>query len=283
MRRALYIETVVRADLDAIWQATQDPRAHQRWDLRFTTIEWSSEVSRPAAGAAARPPGGAAAGVEGGRPTAGGAGAGAEYLPAAGAAAAGDLPDHPPATRRFRYATRVLPWLTVSGHGTCAGERRRPDGSRVSALRFSSAHPLSLIATGAGYWRYVPTAHGVRFLTGYDYGHRWGAAGRAADLVFRPLMGWATAWSFDRLRLWLEHGVTPERALRWALFDAGGRAVMALGALAVLPAPLAVLVAMVAALAPPLPRTPAARRCRRRAPDRLGATPPSRLAHLEHP
>jgi hypothetical protein len=27
-------------------------------------------------------------------------------------------------------------------------------------------------------------------------------------------MGWATAWSFDRLRLWLEHGITPERARR---------------------------------------------------------------------
>lgn len=235
MRRPLYIETLIQADLGAIWQITQGPGAHQRWDLRFTTIEPS-----PLSG---------------------------ETDP----------------TRRFRYATRVLPWLMVSGHGTCAGERERPDGSRISALRFSSAHPLSLIADGAGYWRYLPAPDGVRFLTGYDYAPRWGAAGRAADLVFRPLMGWATAWSFDRLRLWLEHGITPERALRRALGDAGWRAAVALGALLTLPTPVAVLVAGVSALTPPLPRTPAARRCRRRPPDRLGATPPSRLAHLEQP
>ena len=29
--------------------------------------------------------------------------------------------------------------------------------------------------------------------------------------MFRPLMGWATAWSFDRLRLWIENGI--DRAL----------------------------------------------------------------------
>lgn len=112
--------------------------------------------------------------------------------------------------RRFRYATRVLPGLTVAGTGVSAGERERPDGTRTSALRFSSPHPLSLIAEGSGYWRYVPEGDGIRFLTGYDYRPRWGRAGALADrLLFRPLMGWATAWSFDRLRLWLERGITP--------------------------------------------------------------------------
>jgi hypothetical protein len=30
-------------------------------------------------------------------------------------------------------------------------------------------------------------------------------------------MGWATAWSFDRLRLWLEDGVDPTQAMRLSL------------------------------------------------------------------
>jgi hypothetical protein len=59
----------------------------------------------------------------------------------------------------------------------------------------------------------VPTEDGVRFLTQYDYEPRFGVAGRAVDgLLFRPLLGWATAWSFDRLRLWLEDGIPPERS-----------------------------------------------------------------------
>jgi hypothetical protein len=29
-------------------------------------------------------------------------------------------------------------------------------------------------------------------------------------ILFHPLLGWATAWSFDRLRLWIEHGIPPE-------------------------------------------------------------------------
>jgi hypothetical protein len=61
----------------------------------------------------------------------------------------------------------------------------------------------------------------VRFVTGYDYEPRWGAFGRLVDRVaFRPLIGWATAWSFDRLRLWIERGVQPEQAARQALVHA---------------------------------------------------------------
>ncbi|MYV65241.1 hypothetical protein GT043_04605, partial [Streptomyces sp. SID2131] len=175
----LYVETRIRTDPETLWERTQDPGRHQRWDLRFTEI-------------ALLPEDGNEGGNEGG---------------------AGDGP------RRFRYATRVLPFLVVAGTGVSAGERHRAGGDRVSALRFASAHPLSLLAEGSGYWRYVPTADGVRFLTGYDYRPRWGRFGRAADrLLFRPLMGWATAWSFDRLRLWCEHGTAPERSRdRWLL------------------------------------------------------------------
>ncbi|MFH8768819.1 hypothetical protein ACIF83_15525 [Streptomyces sp. NPDC085866] len=185
--------------------------------------------------------------------------------------------------QRFRYAARVLPFLTVSGSGVAAGEKERPDGTRTAALRFASPHPLSLPAEGSGYWRYVPDAQGVRFLTGYDYRPRWGAFGALADrLVFRPLTGWATAWSFDRLRLWLERGITPERALvNWlteltvrALVltaclaglgrESGIRVFGPFAAIAAFLCPLLLMVALsLALLKAPLACTPAARRCLR--------------------
>jgi hypothetical protein len=227
--------------LGELWDRTQDPAVHRRWDLRFSEIA---------------------------------------YLPGA----RGE-------PRRFRYATRVLPFLVVSGTGVSAGERLSPGGTRTSALRFSSAHPLSLIAEGRGYWRYVPDGTGpgtgagtgtVRFLTGYDYRARWGAFGRVVDrLVFRPLMGWATAWSFDRLRLWCERGIPPERARRRAVAEAACRAAVAATAATLLAPPAAVPLAAAALLLPPLPGTPAARRCRRRPVRRSDATPPAVLGRLD--
>ena len=186
--------------------------------------------------------------------------------------------------QRFRYATAVLPGLWVHGVGTSVGERRRADGSCTSALRFGSEHPLSLIREGSGYWRYTPTAGGIRFLTGYDYRPRWGRPGAIADAVFRPVMGWATAWSFDRLRLWAERGLEPERSRRQAIYEAGVRtaAVLATAVIARRTGRPGVLAtAAVAAVAvPPMPGTPAARRCRRRPPDRLSATPPGSMASI---
>ncbi|MFV5994380.1 hypothetical protein ACNPQM_18445 [Streptomyces sp. NPDC056231] len=227
----LYVETRIRADLEDLWEQTQNPAQHQRWDLRFTEIVC--------------------------------------------------LPGGPSDAQRFRYATRVLPFLTVTGTGISAGEHRRADGERVSALRFASAHPLSLLADGSGYWRYVPTPDGIRFLTGYDYRTRWGRPGAGVDrLVFRPLMGWATAWSFDRLRLWCERGISPARSLWHALAELGVRL---LAVLSLLPfGPVAAFVAVMASLLlPPLPTTPAARRCLRRPPARTAT--PTLLARLERP
>jgi hypothetical protein len=154
--KALYVETVIRTDLDTLWRHTQDPDLHRRWDLRFADIS----------------------------PLAGHYG-------------------------HFRYASRFL-GVTVAGTGVSAASRTWPDGSRTSVLRFTSADPLSLISAGAGFWRYTPVGDGVRFVTGFDYGTRWGRFGPAADRVFRPVFGWMTAWSFDRLRLWLETGTPPE-------------------------------------------------------------------------
>jgi hypothetical protein len=114
--------------------------------------------------------------------------------------------------QRFLYATRIGFGLRIAGEGESTGERQR-DGDRTSALRFWSDDARSLIREGSGYWRYVPVDGGVRFITLYDYRTRFGPVGRAVDFAFRPLMGWATAWSFDRLRLWLELGVDPALSL----------------------------------------------------------------------
>jgi hypothetical protein len=131
----------------------------------------------------------------------------------------------------------------------------------------------------------VPTEQGTRFLTGYDYEPGWGAVGRVVDrVVFRRALGWATAWSFDRLRLWRDEGVPPETALRRAVAGRrrAGRAVaVALhGARRRRPA---LLLAAAALLAPPLPGAPRAGRCLRTPPDRLGRTAPDTLATLEAP
>lgn len=124
----------------------------------------------------------------------------------------------PGAPQRFRYSTRLGLGVSVVGEGETVGQRDLADGSRTSALRFWSDQARSLIHEGRGYWKYVPTSDGVRFLTAYDYDTRYGLLGRAFDrAVFQPLMGWATAWSFDRLRLWLEQGVDPGHAARVAL------------------------------------------------------------------
>jgi hypothetical protein len=122
--------------------------------------------------------------------------------------------------QRFRYATRIGLGLEIEGWGETVGER--VDGRRrTSALQFGSEDWRSLIRAGSGYWQYEQVPDGVRFITSYDYQVRWGLMGRVLDrLLFRPLLGWATAWSFDRLRLWLEAGVEPRRAARQALVHA---------------------------------------------------------------
>lgn len=220
--RRIYVETLIKADVDKIWTLSQDPAEHTRWDARFSRIDY----------------------LEGTEP------------------------------RRFRYAT-----FGIAGIGITTGERLRADDSRTSALRFASSNPLSPIRSGAGYWRYVPTSTGVRFLTGYDYHPGWG---KVPDLLVRPVMSWLTAWSFDRLRLWIDKDVRPEDGLRRAIAECAAR-----GGLVVAAASLGVVAAATTALLmlllPPLPKTPAARRCQRRAPDRRSATAPSTLDLLEAP
>ncbi len=76
----------------------------------------------------------------------------------------------------------------------------------------------SLIREGSGYWKYIDRGDHVQFFTWYDYEVRWGWFGAVLDrLVFRPMIGWATAWSFDRLRLWAEGGTPPQNTLNATL------------------------------------------------------------------
>jgi hypothetical protein len=130
--------------------------------------------------------------------------------------------------QRFRYATRIGFGCEVSGEGETTAQQALPDGTSTSALKFASNASLSIIREGSGYWKYIPTRDGIRFVTWYDYRTRFGTAGAAFDrLIFRPLIGWATAWSFDRLRLWLEDGVHPRVAVSQTFIHIVARTVLA--------------------------------------------------------
>jgi DoxX-like family len=171
----IYVEILIRADVDEVWRRTQVPDLHEQWDLRFTKIEYLPKPSE------AEP-------------------------------------------QRFLYSTRIGFGLKIDGEGESIGTREDVTGVRTSALSFWSSDPKSLIQEGSGYWQYHPTPSGIRFLTWYDYRTRFGPFGRSLDrLLFRPLIGWATAWSFDRLRLWIERGVPPEISMRMASIHALAR------------------------------------------------------------
>jgi DoxX-like family len=134
--------------------------------------------------------------------------------------------------QRFLYATRIGFGLNICGEGETIGSRNTPTGERISALKFWSEDSKSLIRKGSGYWKYIPTEENgqpIRFLTMYDYDVRFGIVGRLFDtLFFRHLMGWATAWSFDRLRLWIEKDVAPVESMRHSLIYLTARLSVAL-------------------------------------------------------
>jgi hypothetical protein len=164
----IYVEILVHGSMDELWEKTQEPKIHQRWDLRFSEIAY--------------------------------------------------LPRGPGEPQKFLYATRIGAGMRIEGAGESTGERNDSTGQRTSALKFWSEDSKSLIKSGSGYWKYVPTAEGIRFFTFYDYQTRFGVPGKIVDrLFFRPAIGWATAWSFDRLRLWIEEGIPPEASRKQAL------------------------------------------------------------------
>ncbi|QGJ70938.1 Membrane protein YndG [Planctomycetales bacterium 10988] len=172
---SIYVEARINGPLEELWEKTQCPQLHERWDARFTSIE---------------------------------------YLPR----------EQESSPQRFLYATRIGFGLAVNGEGETVSDRTNGRGERTSSLRFWSEDPKSLIRIGSGYWKYIPDKNGIRFITGYNYQTRFGWLGRTFDrLCFRPLMGWATAWSFDRLRLWIEQDIDPATSLRNSLIHAISR------------------------------------------------------------
>lgn len=156
----------------------------------------------------------------------------------------------------FRYRR-----FGVAGTGEHSGERHGDDGSATSALRFACPNPLSPIDEGSGYWRYVPrNGGGVTFLTWYDYRARY----PRIDRLFRPIMAWGTAWSFDRLRLWADRALPPELTAVIAVLDAAIRILIVTAAAIVIGGPVGLAVAALVAIAairlPAVPWAPSARR-----------------------
>ncbi|MDQ0256834.1 hypothetical protein J2S74_004256 [Evansella vedderi] len=160
----IYVETKINGPLETIWKYTQEPKLHERWDLRFSSIT---------------------------------------YLPKEGS------------IQPFLYKTNIGFGISIVGEGRSRGKKELSDGSRVSSLEFGTEQKLSLIKKGSGFWKYEPEEGGIRFYTKYDYSTRFGALGTIIDrLIFRPMIGWATAWSFDAMKLWIEKQIPPEQSFR---------------------------------------------------------------------
>lgn len=258
--RQIYVEILVRSSMDSLWELSQDPALHPRWDLRFSRIV----------------------------PT----GVGSD------------------GHSQFRYEFQ-LPFCAITGIGTSLGHKTTAGGQATSVLKFSTSNPLSPIGPGSGYWRYVPVDQGIRFITGYNYAPGMGALGRKLDARFiRPGLGWATALSFDRLRLWAESGVDPARSRNAWFLDAAARAAGVAGAAGLLrhavaarplnaslknpgslknlparasTAALGLTLAGLALTLPSHPTVPKAKRCLRQPPDRGSAEAPASLKTLPDP
>ncbi|HWO98067.1 MAG TPA: DoxX-like family protein [Bacillus sp. (in: firmicutes)] len=124
--------------------------------------------------------------------------------------------EHEP--QQFLYKTKIGFGLEIAGKGETAGEIHKETGERVSSLKFWTDNPLSLIREGRGYWKYYPKGERIEFETQYDYETNFGKMGEIMDsYIFRPLLGWATAWSFSLLKLWLEKGYHPRLILQRTL------------------------------------------------------------------
>ena len=111
----------------------------------------------------------------------------------------------------FTYKTNIGLGIAVEGWGRSVGTFDGKDGARTSSLHFGTDQKISIITEGKGYWKYKPNEDGITFLTQYDYKTRFGKLGERIDkYIFRPMIGWGTALSFDVLKRWLEQGEAPK-------------------------------------------------------------------------
>ena len=165
-KRPLYIETTINCEFDKLWNHTQNPKIHQKWDLRFSEINYLKKEN--------------------------------EFDP-----------------QLFEYSTKIGFGFKITGVGQSFATKTKPNDESTSVLKFSSDNKLSLIKKGSGYWKYKTVRNGIQFYTGYDYDTRWGIIGEVIDKVlFRPLIKWATAISFDCLKKWLEKETLPSQSLK---------------------------------------------------------------------
>lgn len=115
--------------------------------------------------------------------------------------------------QKFTYTRRIVLDLKVSGWGESVGQHESKDGRKTSSLHFGTPQRISPIKEGRGFWQYSPLQAGetTKFLTVYNYESNYGKLGSFLDKsLFRPMMGWATALSFDVLKNWLEKGEAPK-------------------------------------------------------------------------
>lgn len=112
--------------------------------------------------------------------------------------------------QHFSYKRSLGFGQEIQGWGITVGSYDGKNGERTSSLHFGTDHTLSPIKEGRGYWKYIPKGNSITFLTQYDYDTNFGKFGRLLDrMLFRPLIGWGTALSFDVLKRWLEKEESP--------------------------------------------------------------------------
>ncbi|MFD2043880.1 DoxX-like family protein [Ornithinibacillus salinisoli] len=159
--KPIYVEIPIDAEMDELWEATQNPKLHEQWDLRFSSIKYKPKRE--------------------GEP------------------------------QLFDYKTNIGFGLEIEGWGKSVGSYHAEDGSRTSSLHFGTEQAISIIREGRGYWKYIPEGQqSIKFLTQYNYKTSFGKLGSLFDaIIFRPMIGWGTALSFDVLKRWLEKGETP--------------------------------------------------------------------------
>ncbi|MEN2766661.1 DoxX-like family protein [Ornithinibacillus xuwenensis] len=121
------------------------------------------------------------------------------------------LPKEEGKPQEFLYRTNIGFGKSIEGWGKSVGSHHTEDGSKTSSLHFGTDQAISIIKEGRGYWKYIPQSdHSIQFLTQYNYEPSFGLPGKLFDrFIFRPMMGWATALSFDVLKRWMETGETP--------------------------------------------------------------------------
>ncbi|SET27287.1 DoxX-like family protein [Oceanobacillus limi] len=159
--KPIYVEIPIHAKMDELWHATQNPKLHEQWDVRFSSITY--------------------------------------------------LPKEEGKPQLFSYKTKIGFGIEIAGWGKSVGSHHAENDSRTSSLHFGTDQKISIIREGRGYWKYIPKEDGsITFLTQYNYEPSFGRIGSLIDhYIFRPLIGWGTALSFDVLKRWLEKEESP--------------------------------------------------------------------------